>query len=256
MALVRLRGQLKRLAGDRAEHSIEGATVAELLAEFEREHPAASGWILDERGALRRHINVFVNGELGGMDTAFQVEDKIDVLPAISGGSNDDDRAARRDEEGPVRARGRAGRAVRRDRARVRRRAGRVRVPRPALGTVARLGHLPFYGPKIMYTDDPTGEWEQADGVALPAGGEEALERIWVITAGERTAPCTPAAIPACCSRAVTAVPASSSTAGSGSTRRGRAGSRAPAASACTRSCPGPASPTGSPWRSRRPGCG
>jgi molybdopterin converting factor small subunit len=87
MALVRLRGQLKRLAGDRAEHSIEGATVADLLNELERAHPAASGWILDERGALRRHINVFVNGELGGMDTAVQVEDKIDVLPAISGGS-------------------------------------------------------------------------------------------------------------------------------------------------------------------------
>jgi sulfur-carrier protein len=87
MALVRLRGQLKRLAGDRAEHSIDGATVAELLLALEREHPAASGWILDERGALRRHINVFVNGELGGMDTAVQVEDKIDVLPAISGGS-------------------------------------------------------------------------------------------------------------------------------------------------------------------------
>ena len=43
----------------------------------------------------------------------------------------------------------------------------------------------PFYGPKILYTDDPTGEWEQADGVALPGGGDEALERIWVIAAGE-----------------------------------------------------------------------
>src|ERR671935_273442 len=29
------------------------------------------------------------------------------------------------------------------------------------------------------------GEWEQADGVALPEGGEKALERIWVITSGE-----------------------------------------------------------------------
>ena len=64
MPLVRLRGPLKRLAGDRAEHTIEGASVAELLAELERAHPAAGGWILDERGVLRRHINVFVNGEL------------------------------------------------------------------------------------------------------------------------------------------------------------------------------------------------
>jgi len=44
----------------------------------------------------------------------------------------------------------------------------------------------PFYGPKIFYTDgDPAGEWEQAEGVALPEGGQEALERIWVITPGE-----------------------------------------------------------------------
>ena len=44
----------------------------------------------------------------------------------------------------------------------------------------------PFYGPKIFYTDgDPGDEWEQADGVALPEGGDQALERIWVITRGE-----------------------------------------------------------------------
>ncbi len=43
----------------------------------------------------------------------------------------------------------------------------------------------PFYGPKIWVTDDPTGEWEQAEGVALPEGGDEALARIWVIAPGE-----------------------------------------------------------------------
>ena len=43
----------------------------------------------------------------------------------------------------------------------------------------------PFYGPKIFHTDDPNGEWQQADGVALPEGGDQALERIWVMTSGE-----------------------------------------------------------------------
>jgi photosystem II stability/assembly factor-like uncharacterized protein len=43
----------------------------------------------------------------------------------------------------------------------------------------------PFYGPRIWYADDPAGEWEQAAGVALPEGGDQALERIWVIVAGE-----------------------------------------------------------------------
>lgn len=44
----------------------------------------------------------------------------------------------------------------------------------------------PFYGPKIFYSDDGgAGEWEQADGVALPEGGDQALQRIWVIAPGE-----------------------------------------------------------------------
>jgi molybdopterin synthase sulfur carrier subunit len=86
MPVVRVRGPLKRLAGDRSEHAIEGGSVGELLLELEREHPAAKGWILDERGVLRRHINVFVNGELRGQDTPVAAEDQIDVLPAISGG--------------------------------------------------------------------------------------------------------------------------------------------------------------------------
>ena len=86
MPVVRLRGPLKRLAGDRAEHAVDGGSVGELLAEIERSHPAARGWILDERGVLRRHINVFVNGELVGQDAAVGADDRIDVLPAISGG--------------------------------------------------------------------------------------------------------------------------------------------------------------------------
>ncbi len=86
MPVVRLRGPLKRLAGDQAEHAIEGDSVAELLRVLEREHPATCGWILDERGAVRRHIAVFVNGELGDDGTAVGEDDRVDVLPAISGG--------------------------------------------------------------------------------------------------------------------------------------------------------------------------
>jgi sulfur-carrier protein len=87
MAVVRLRGPLKRLAGDRAEHPLDGETVGELMRALERANPAMGGWILDERGLVRRHINVFVNGELGGEETAVGAEDKVDVLPAISGGA-------------------------------------------------------------------------------------------------------------------------------------------------------------------------
>lgn len=86
MAVVRLRGPLKRLAGDRSNHPLEGATVGELLRALELKHPATAGWILDERGLVRRHINVFVDGEPGGVQTAVGAGSRVDVLPAISGG--------------------------------------------------------------------------------------------------------------------------------------------------------------------------
>jgi molybdopterin synthase sulfur carrier subunit len=87
MAVVRLRGQLKKLAGEQGEQRLDGATIIELLRELEREHPGLDGWIVDESGAIRRHINVFVNGERGSADTAVGPDDAVDVLPAISGGS-------------------------------------------------------------------------------------------------------------------------------------------------------------------------
>ena len=42
-----------------------------------------------------------------------------------------------------------------------------------------------FYGPKLFLTDDPAGEWEQAEGLALPEGAEKALERLWAVVPGE-----------------------------------------------------------------------
>jgi sulfur-carrier protein len=85
MAIVRLRGQLEKLAGS-SELTIAAGTVTEVLQELEQEHSGLEGWILDERGVLRRHINVFVNGEPAEPDTALEEKDKIEILPAISGG--------------------------------------------------------------------------------------------------------------------------------------------------------------------------
>ena len=87
MPRVCLREPLKRLAGNRAEHELAGATVGDALVALEREHPQLDGWILDERGHVRRHIAVFVAGESGGEDTPVGPGDAVDVLPAISGGS-------------------------------------------------------------------------------------------------------------------------------------------------------------------------
>jgi sulfur-carrier protein len=86
MAVVRVRGPLRKLAGGRAEHELEGASVLELLRGFELANPDLGGWILDERGRIRRHINVFVNGDRGDEATAVRSGDRVEVLPAITGG--------------------------------------------------------------------------------------------------------------------------------------------------------------------------
>jgi molybdopterin synthase sulfur carrier subunit len=86
MAVVCIRGPLRTLAGGRAEHELEGGTVVELLRALEARHPSIGGWILDERGLIRRHINVFVDGERGDETTEVRSGDRIDVVPAITGG--------------------------------------------------------------------------------------------------------------------------------------------------------------------------
>jgi molybdopterin converting factor small subunit len=86
MPVVRLRAPLSELAGGHRELELEGATVAEVLRALEREHPEVRGWILDEHGAIREHINVFVNKEYGREDTAVADSDRLHMLPAISGG--------------------------------------------------------------------------------------------------------------------------------------------------------------------------
>jgi molybdopterin synthase sulfur carrier subunit len=85
MAIVRLRGPLEKLAGG-PEHELEGTTVSEVLQALEREHSALEGWVLDERGVIRRHINVFVSSEPATAETPVGADDRIEILPAISGG--------------------------------------------------------------------------------------------------------------------------------------------------------------------------
>ena len=86
MATVRLRGQLRQLAGGEADHEHDGATVADVVRALERAHSAVGGWTLDERARIRPHINVFVNGERGREGTEVGPGDRLEVIPAISGG--------------------------------------------------------------------------------------------------------------------------------------------------------------------------
>ena len=115
----------------------------------------------------------------------------------------------------------------------------------------------PFYGPKIFYTDgDPGGEWEQAHGVAVPEGGDQALERIWVIAGGEADGTVYAGGDPGVLFESHDGGASWEIKPGCGSSLRARTGRPEAAGFACTRFAPGRGIPTS--WRSpfRPPGCG
>lgn len=86
MAVVTLRAPLSQRAGGIREHDVPGSTVGKVLRELERRHPPIVGWILDERGSVRPHVSVFVNGERSHEDAVVGTADVLQVLPSISGG--------------------------------------------------------------------------------------------------------------------------------------------------------------------------
>jgi len=66
------------------------ASVRAALDEIERRHPELHRSVCDETGAVRRHVNLFVNSshirDLEGLDTALSPGDVLTILPAVSGG--------------------------------------------------------------------------------------------------------------------------------------------------------------------------
>lgn len=85
MALVLLRAPLSDLAGGR-RHALDGGTVGDVLQALEEACPAVAGWVLDEHRRIRRHVNVYVNGQLAEEGAPVAREDRVHVLPAITGG--------------------------------------------------------------------------------------------------------------------------------------------------------------------------
>ena len=66
------------------------ATVGEVLAALRPTHPGVHDAALDERGAVRQHVNVFVGSEnIGfgaGLATSVPQGAEVWILPAVSGG--------------------------------------------------------------------------------------------------------------------------------------------------------------------------
>jgi molybdopterin synthase sulfur carrier subunit len=90
MAQVRIPTPLRKYTGGAEAVQAEGATVAAIVADLDKRHPGIRDRICDESGAVRRFVNIFVNGEdirfLQNLDTAVKAGDEVSVVPAIAGG--------------------------------------------------------------------------------------------------------------------------------------------------------------------------
>src|SRR5919206_1344697 len=187
MPILTLRPPLRDLAGGERERRVDAETVGDLLRGLERDHPRVAGWILDERGRIRRHVCVFVNGDRSEAEARLQPDDRVQVLPSISGGATDGDGDVEllvgtrkglfvlrgpRGERMDVAARAFAGQVV------------EYAVRDPRTGTAyASVTHGQF-GPRLYYADDPLGEWEQANGPAFPDDVDATIERTWIVQPG------------------------------------------------------------------------
>ena len=73
-----------------AELSSDAATVVSLIDELESRYPAIRGRLRDESGALRRFVNLYVNGEdvrfQNGLQTTLKAGDELSIVPAVAGG--------------------------------------------------------------------------------------------------------------------------------------------------------------------------
>lgn len=87
---IQIPGALRPYCGGVSELSVAAPSVRAALDELERRHPHLYRSVCDETGAVRRHINVFVNTtnvrDGQGLDTTLAAGDVVTILPAVSGG--------------------------------------------------------------------------------------------------------------------------------------------------------------------------
>jgi molybdopterin converting factor small subunit len=90
VATVKVPTPLRTYTQNRAEVTAPGDTVGEVLRQLDKSFPGLGGCLLDEKGGLRRYINVYFNDEdiraLQLLDTKVSDTDRLTIMPAIAGG--------------------------------------------------------------------------------------------------------------------------------------------------------------------------
>jgi molybdopterin converting factor small subunit len=81
---------LQKFTNDEATAALEASSVSELLKALEARYPGILDRLCDDKGNLRRFLNVYVNSEdirfLDHQATPLQDGDEVSIVPAVAGG--------------------------------------------------------------------------------------------------------------------------------------------------------------------------
>jgi molybdopterin converting factor small subunit len=88
---IHVPGPLRVYCRGSVQLSVSARTVQDIIEDLERREPRLYCNVCDETGAVRRHLNVFVNADNvrdldGGLGTPLASGDVVTILPAVSGG--------------------------------------------------------------------------------------------------------------------------------------------------------------------------
>ncbi|MEI6321718.1 MAG: ubiquitin-like small modifier protein 1 [bacterium] len=90
MPTVRIPTPLRKLTDNQEVVTVTGVTLGAILDELNTTYPGLGERILDEKGAIRRFVNIFLNDEdvrfLQEKETPVSDKDEISIVPAIAGG--------------------------------------------------------------------------------------------------------------------------------------------------------------------------
>ena len=88
---VRLPGALRDATGGQTKIVASGLTLADVIADIDRQHPGFSGRVLDDAGKLRTYVNVYIGEDdaraQGGTAARVPEDAEIMVIPAMAGGT-------------------------------------------------------------------------------------------------------------------------------------------------------------------------
>ncbi len=90
MVKVTFTPALKRFYPDLGTLELEASNLVDLMASIEARHPGLTSYLVDDRGALRQHVNIFIGEDLirdkVKLSDSLSAGDEVYIMQALSGG--------------------------------------------------------------------------------------------------------------------------------------------------------------------------